>query len=107
MCKVEDIDAVDRGVFAFKPSNSFLIRTRSPNTYVWAPGLWWRLARRVGIRGMTAAETKFMSEMLSVMLAERGWRFSIQTRHSTQLEGILKRKPFRVAFPNTLEKFRM
>ena len=73
ICKVEDIDAVDRGVFAFKPSNGFLIRTRSPNTFVWAPGLWWRLGRRVGIGGMTAAaETKFMSEMLSVMLAERG-----------------------------------
>ena len=73
ICKVEDIDAVDRGVFAFRPSNGFLIRTRSPGTNVWAPGLWWRLGRRVGIGGMTAAAgTRFMSEMLSAMLAERG-----------------------------------
>ncbi|EEE36665.1 hypothetical protein RKLH11_498 [Rhodobacteraceae bacterium KLH11] len=72
ICDVENIEAVDRGVFAFKPSNGFLIRTRTSGPKTWAPGLWWRLGHRVGIGGMTAAaETKFMSEMLSVVLAER------------------------------------
>ena len=70
---VADIETVDRGVFAFKPSNGFLLRTRSKGTNAWAPGLWWRLGHRVGIGGMTAAaETKFMSEVLSAILAERG-----------------------------------
>jgi len=70
---VEDIEAVDRGVFAFKPSNGFLLRTRSKAANNWAPGLWWRLGHRVGVGGMTAAaETKFMSEILSAMLADRG-----------------------------------
>ncbi len=73
ICKVEDIEQVDRSMFAFKPSNGFLIKTRTPAPNAWAPGLWWRLGRRIGIGGMTAAtETKFMSEMLSAMLVERG-----------------------------------
>lgn len=73
ICHVDEIEAVDRGTFAFKPSNGFLIKTRTPAEIAWAPGLWWRLGRRIGIGGMTAAtEAKFMSEALSVMLAERG-----------------------------------
>lgn len=72
---VADIEAVDRGMFAFKPSNGFLLRTGSKGANTWAPGLWWRVGRRVGIGGMTAAaETKFMSEVLSAILAERGDR---------------------------------
>ncbi len=71
IAQVSEIEAVDRGVFAFKPSNGFLLRTRSKERNVWAPGLWWRLGRRVGVGGMTAAaETKFMSEMISVLLME-------------------------------------
>ena len=65
-------EAVDRGVFAFKPSNGFLVRTREKAGNVWAPGLWWRLGRRVGVGGMTAsAEAKFMSEILSAMVLQR------------------------------------
>ncbi|KIC42169.1 hypothetical protein RA27_01875 [Ruegeria sp. ANG-R] len=72
ICKVEDVEAVDRSVFAFKPSNGFLVKTHTPNSNNWAPGLWWRVGRRIGVGGMTAAaETKFMSEMLSAMLAEK------------------------------------
>ena len=73
ICAIKDIEAVDRGIFAFKPSNGFLLKTRKASERSWAPGLWWRLGRRVGIGGMTsAAETKFMSEILSALLAERG-----------------------------------
>ncbi len=73
ICSLDEIEAVDRGVFAFKPSNGFLIKTRSSGANAWAPGLWWRLGRRIGIGGMTAAaETKFMSEMLTAMLVEQG-----------------------------------
>ncbi|MEO1107896.1 MAG: hypothetical protein AAFX90_08250 [Pseudomonadota bacterium] len=69
---VDEIEAVDRGVFAFKPSNGFLVRTRATTSNNWAPGLWWRLGRRVGVGGMTAAsEAKFMSEILSALLLER------------------------------------
>ncbi|WP_299659649.1 hypothetical protein [uncultured Ruegeria sp.] len=73
ICKVEDVETVDRGVFAFKPSNGFIIKTRTPGSFDWFPGLWWRIGRRIGIGGVTAAaETKFMSEMMSAMLAQRG-----------------------------------
>ena len=72
IARVDDIEAVDRGVFAFKPSNGFLVRTRAKTSNSWAPGLWWRLGRRVGVGGMTAAsEAKFMSEILSALLLER------------------------------------
>lgn len=71
IASVSEIEAVDRGVFAFKPSNGFLLRTQSKESNAWEPGLWWRLGRRVGVGGMTAAaETKFMSEMISALLME-------------------------------------
>ncbi len=72
ICKVEEVETVDRGVFAFKPSNGFIIKTRTAGSFDWFPGLWWRVGRRIGIGGMTAAaETKFMSEILTGLLAER------------------------------------
>jgi len=72
IAKVEDIESIDRGIFAFKPSSGFLMKTRNSGQNTWAPGLWWRLGRRVGIGGLTsAAETKFMSEILSALIADR------------------------------------
>lgn len=72
IAEVKDIESLDRGVFAFKPSNGFLIRTKEPDTRSWAPGLWWRIGRRIGVGGVTAAsQTKFMSEILTAMIAER------------------------------------
>lgn len=70
IAKVEDIEAIDQGVFAFKPSNGFLLKTKESAENSWAPGLWWRLGRRVGVGGMTtAAEAKFMLQLLhSLML---------------------------------------
>ncbi|TMV08034.1 hypothetical protein FGK63_11345 [Ruegeria sediminis] len=72
IARVSEVEAMDRGVFAFKPSNGFLVRTREPGQRAWAPGLWWRVGRRVGIGGVTpAAQTKFMSETLAALIAER------------------------------------
>lgn len=73
IARVEDIEAVDRGVFAFKPSNGFLVRMRHKMPNRWAPGLWWRVGRRVGVGGMTAAaEAKFMSEALGLIVHANG-----------------------------------
>jgi len=70
---VEHIESLDRGVFAFKPSNGFLLRLSQPGDRVWQPGLWWRWGRRVGIGGVTpGSQTKFMAEILSAMMAQRG-----------------------------------
>ncbi|MGJ8615457.1 MAG: hypothetical protein ACSHWS_01375 [Sulfitobacter sp.] len=72
IARVADIQSMDRGFFAFKPSNGFLIKTKTPDTRVWRPGLWWRVGRRIGIGGMTPGhQTKFMSEILAAMMAER------------------------------------
>ncbi|MEL6293736.1 MAG: hypothetical protein AAFV87_00950 [Pseudomonadota bacterium] len=71
LAQLDDIERVDRGVFAFKPSNGFLILRKSPAETAWRPGLWWRYGRRVGVGGMTsAAETKFMADAISTMLVE-------------------------------------
>ena len=70
---ISDIANMDRGFFAFKPSNGFLLRTKSvQGPRVWRPGMWWRFGKQVGIGGVTpGSQTKFMSEMIAALLAER------------------------------------
>lgn len=69
---MDNVVSIDRGTFAFKPSNGFLLRTAQAETRKWRPGLWWRVGRRIGIGGMTPGrQTKYMSEIIAVMLAER------------------------------------
>lgn len=72
IAEVAQITGIDRGAFAFKPSNGFLLRLENPGTRKWRPGLWWRVGRRVGVGGMTPGrQTKYMAEIIAVMLAER------------------------------------
>lgn len=72
IARVEDIVSMDRGFFAFKPSNGFLLKTRTGDSRQWRPGLWWRMGRRIGIGGMTpGSQTKYMSEILAAMMATR------------------------------------
>ncbi|WP_299368316.1 hypothetical protein [uncultured Tateyamaria sp.] len=72
LAKADDIHSIDRGMFAFKPSNGFLLRLSTPAARTWRPGLWWRMGRRVGVGGMTPGhQAKFMAEMISAMIAER------------------------------------
>lgn len=71
-----DVLAIERGVFAFKPSNGFLIRLRDKAPNAWQPGLWWRIGRRVGVGGVTqSSQAKAMAELiadLSTPPANRG-----------------------------------
>lgn len=70
--KVEDIRSLDRGMFAFKPSNGFMLRLNAKTPRRWRPGLWWSLGDRVGVGGVTSAhQTKAMAEILSAMIAAR------------------------------------
>lgn len=72
IARLDEIDAVDRSIFAFKPSNGFLIRLKSSREIRWRPGLWWRFGRRVGIGGVTpGSHAKAMSEIIAVMLLEQ------------------------------------
>lgn len=72
IARIEDIEGLDRGFFAFKPSNGFLIKVAQKSENNWRPGLWWRLGRRIGIGGVTPGhQTKVMSELLAVIMAKR------------------------------------
>ncbi len=69
------IASVDRGVFAFKPSNGFVLHLTRPIGLAWAPGMWWRTGRRVGVGGVTSgAGAKAMADTLAMVLAERDRR---------------------------------
>ena len=72
LARLDQIETVNRGVFAFKPSNGFVLTTRDVQERHWNPGLWWRVGRRVGVGGVTpAAQTKFMAEMIQTLLDDR------------------------------------
>lgn len=69
---LEDVVSIDRGAFAFKPSNGFLLRLKKPYDRDWRPGLWWRVSRRIGVGGMVPMRpTKYMAETIALLLAER------------------------------------
>jgi len=69
---IDNIRSIDRGAFAFKPSNGFVLRLSQSHGREWHPGLWWRVSRRVGVGGMVPMrETKYMAEMIAVMIAAR------------------------------------
>lgn len=72
LARIEDIARVERGAFAFlKPSNGFTLRLKAPKPRAWAPGLWWRLGRRVGVGGITSAgQAKFMAEQIAFRLED-------------------------------------
>ena len=72
IARLDDVESIDRGFFAFKPSNGFLLRTKQPQPRIWRPGLWWRVGRQIGVGGMTPGhQTKFMSEIIAATVAQR------------------------------------
>lgn len=63
------IERVDRGAFAFKPSNGFTLRLKEKAPSAWRPGLWWRYSNRVGIGGLTAPlVTRKLAEAIEARL---------------------------------------
>ncbi|MFD1508932.1 hypothetical protein [Lacimonas salitolerans] len=72
LARVDQIEGIDRGIFAFKPSNGFLLRLSARQPRRWAPGLWWRMGRRVGVGGVTPRhQTKFMAEVIQAHIGDR------------------------------------
>lgn len=72
---MDNIASVDRGAFAFKPSNGFILRLKRRAPGRWQPGLWWRMGPRVGIGGVTpGAQGKVMADIIAAKLAERDAR---------------------------------
>ena len=69
---LDNIESLDRGFFAFKPSNGFLLRLHDRSPSMWQPGLYWRVGRRVGIGGVTpGSQARAMAEVIAVLMAER------------------------------------
>jgi len=69
---IDDIEKVERGMLAFKPSNGFMLKTKTPATGRWEPGLWWRTGRRIGVGGVTpASPSKVMADLISAKLMMR------------------------------------
>ena len=69
---MDNIRSVDRGAFAFKPSNGFVLRLHESGPRVWAPGLWWRFSTRIGVGGVTASgPAKYMAEQIALRIAAR------------------------------------
>ncbi|PWK60912.1 hypothetical protein [Roseicyclus mahoneyensis] len=71
---LDEVDSIDRSVFAFKPAGGFLVRLKAPTTRgrVYAPALWWRARRRVAVGGATAgSQAKPVADLISIILAER------------------------------------
>ncbi|MRU16467.1 hypothetical protein FDP25_13575 [Roseovarius sp. A21] len=72
IARVEEIEHLDRGFFAFKPSNGFLMRLSTKKKARWEPGLWWCLGRRVGIGGVTpGSQSKAMAEIMAALMHQR------------------------------------
>lgn len=70
IARVADIRSLDRGMFAFKPSNGFMLRLSVKTPRCWQPGLWWSMGDRVGVGGVTSAgQTKAMAEIISALIA--------------------------------------
>lgn len=73
LVRVDDIVAIDRGVFAFKPASGFILRVRRGGPFGWSPGLWWRIGRRIGVGGVTGRdEGRYMADVIAAVLMERG-----------------------------------
>lgn len=71
LARMDEIARVDRGTFAAKPSNGFLLILKSRAPRAWRPGLWWRLGRRVAIGGVTAgSQTRPVADMIKIRLTE-------------------------------------
>ncbi|MBJ3761814.1 hypothetical protein ILP92_03505 [Maribius pontilimi] len=72
LAPLDQIETIERGAFAFKPSNGFSVKLKTRVPFGWAPGMWWRLGRRVGVGGVTSpGEAKAIAELLQVLMAER------------------------------------
>lgn len=69
LARISNIKAVERGAFAFKPSNGFLVRLHEPDGRGWAPGLWWKRGRALGVGGVIpGGQSRAMAEILAAML---------------------------------------
>jgi hypothetical protein len=71
---LDEVDSIDRSIFAFKPAGGFLVRLTAPTTRgrAYAPALWWRSGRRVAVGGATAgSQAKPVADLIRIIVAEQ------------------------------------
>lgn len=72
IARLDEIASVNRGMFAAKPSNGFVMTLHSPAPRAWRPGLWWRFGKRVAIGGVTAGhQTRPVADIISLKIQDR------------------------------------
>lgn len=72
ICELDNIASVERGTFAFRPTNGFMIRTKASGSFGWQPGMWWRIGKRLGVGGiLNASQTKLMADMLLAQIHQK------------------------------------
>jgi len=77
LCALSEVERVDAGVIAFRPSKGFLVRLKTPAERGWSPGLWWRFGKRFAVGGATPGrDGKAMADLVANMIAERDGKFS-------------------------------
>ncbi|MEM9710250.1 MAG: hypothetical protein AAF871_15855 [Pseudomonadota bacterium] len=70
LAAMDNIRGLDRGLFDIKPSSGFTVKLNEPMGRAWAPGVWWRIGRRLGIGGaVPGRQAKAMAEILAAYLA--------------------------------------
>ncbi len=70
LTSVANVRKVEKGAFAFKPSNGFLVRLKAPSGRGWAPGVWWQGGTFLGVGGVVSAgQAKAMAEILAALIS--------------------------------------
>jgi hypothetical protein len=65
---IDNVNVVERGPFAFKPSNGFLVRLHAPCGKGWTPGLFWQRGTYLGVGGaINAGHTRAMAEAITAL----------------------------------------
>jgi len=70
---MEEVVSVERTAFGIvKPTNGFVIVTRSKSTSTILPGIWWRFGKLIGVGGLTGqGEGKAMAELMQELIKRR------------------------------------
>jgi len=72
IARIDNIEKVDRGFFAFKPAAGFRLALKERTSPVYAPGLWWRRGRMVMVGGVTSrAQSKAVADLISIRVAQK------------------------------------
>ena len=72
LARIEEIEDVNTSIIALRPATGFLVILRSASAPRSAPGMWWRVGKRIGVGGVTPKyEAKAMAEMLREMTRAR------------------------------------